>query len=185
MSVMPTPPMRLDAPTFVARAWSRDDAPLLRDALDASEAHLRPWTPWVIDGKVPGLTLEERLAWHAVEWTQGREWVYGIFDRDAQVVLGGCGLYPRVGPDAVEIGYWLAASATGRGIATGAARLLTDVAFMTPHMQRVEIRVEPRNARSAAVPQRLGFTEAGLVEAHGTTLQVWAMERERWVDGAA
>lgn len=185
MSVMPTPPARLEASGFVLRAWSPADAPLLEATLAASDAHLRPWTPWVITGKVPGLTLEERLARHAEDWQAGREWIYGIFTSDERELLGGCGLHPRIGPGAVEIGYWLAERATGRGVATAAASLLTSTAFGPPHMERVEIRVEPRNVRSAMVPQRLGFAHAGQVEAHGTTLDVWAMARERWAAGRA
>ena len=185
MSVMPAPRERQVAHGFVLRRWSPADAPLLRAALDASDAHLRAWTPWVITGKVPGLTLEERLARHAADWDAGHEWLYGIFSRDEREVRGGCGLHPRIGPDAVEVGYWLATGATGRGLATIAASLLTDMAFEPPHMQRVEIRVEPRNARSAAVPRRLGFAHRGQVEAHDTTLDVWAMTRERWAAGRA
>ena len=180
---MPTPPARLDADGIFLRAWSPDHAPLLRAALEASEAHLRPFTPWVIDGKVPGLTLEERLAGHAADWAADREWIWGIFAADGHTVLGGCGLHPRIGPDAIEIGYWLAADATGRGIATTAARMLTDVSFEAPQIERVEIRVEPRNARSAAVPQRLGYEHTGNVEAHDTTLEVWSMSRGRWATG--
>lgn len=180
MSVMPAPPALQEAHGFVLRRWSPADAPLLQAALDASDAHLRAFTPWVVTGKVPGLTLEERLARHAEDWDAGREWLYGIFSRDESEVLGGCGLHPRIGPDAVELGYWLAAHATGSGLATIAAFLLTDTAFRPPHMQRVEIRVEPRNVRSAKVPKRLGFQRAGKVAAHDTTLDVWAMTRERW-----
>jgi RimJ/RimL family protein N-acetyltransferase len=178
---MPTPPSRLDASDFFLRAWSPADALLMRRALDESEAHLRAWTPWVFDGKEPGLTLEERLARHAADFASGREWLYGIFDANGGAVLGGCGLHPRVGPGAIEIGYWLAASATGRGIATAATRLLVDAAFAAPEMRRVEIRVDPGNERSAAVPRRLGFTPSGSVEVFGTTLDVWAMSRDAWI----
>lgn len=55
--------------------------------------------------------------------------VYGLFGPDGSEVLGGCGLYPRVGPRAVELGFWLAAAHTGRGLATQAAAALTRLAF--------------------------------------------------------
>jgi RimJ/RimL family protein N-acetyltransferase len=139
------------------RAWSPADAALLGAALAASDAHLRPWTPWVVDGRVPGLSLEERLARHEAAFATGAEWVYGLFDPEGTEVLGGCGLYPRVGPGAVELGYWLAAGHTGRGLATRAAAALTRVAFASPAIERVEIRCERRNAASARVPQRLGY----------------------------
>lgn len=176
------PPARIDADGFVLRPWTPDDAPLLQRAFDESEAHLRAWTPRVIDGKEPGLTLVERLARHAEAFAAGTEWLWGIFAPDERVVLGGCGLYPRIGPGAVEIGYWLAQSATGRGIATTATRLLADVAFTAPDVERVEIRAEPRNAASLAVPRRLGFRHVATEPepSGGVLLMHWAMDRATW-----
>jgi hypothetical protein len=72
-------PTRIDFDDFTLRAWSPTDAPRLRAALEASDAHLRPFTPWVIDGRVPGLSLEDRLARHAADFAAGVEWVYGLF----------------------------------------------------------------------------------------------------------
>lgn len=181
MSVMPAPPERHDAPGFVLRRWTPADVALLQAAIDANEAHLREFTPFVVTGKVPGLTLEERIVRHVADWDGGTEWLYGVFTPDETTVIGGCGLHPRIGPEAVEIGYWLAAHMTGRGIATTIARTLTDTAFAPAHMQRVEIRVEPRNMRSAMVPQRLGFEVTGIADVTGFTLEVWTMTRERWI----
>ena len=159
------------------RPWRPDDAPALRHALEASEAHLRAWTPWVIDGRVPGQSLPERLAAHARAFVDGTEWVYGIFAPDDVTVLGGCGLYPRVGPGALELGYWLAAYATGRGLATAAAGALATLALAAPAGERLEIRCDPRNVASARIPARLGFRldERASVAADG--LQVWTLAR--------
>ena len=155
-----TPPPRLDLPGFTLRAWSASDAPALAVALAASDAHLRAWTPWVVDGRVPGLSLEDRLARHAADFAAGTEWVYGLFGPDG-TVLGGCGIYPRVGPGALELGYWLAAGQTGRGLATRATAALTRVAFLDPMVERVEIRCERGNAASVRVAERLGYSLAG------------------------
>ena len=179
-SAPPAPPERIVAAGFFLRAWSPADAPLLRAALEESDAHLRAWTPWVVDGREPGVPLDVRLARFADDWAAGRAWVWGIFAADASAVLGGCGLYARIGAGALEVGYWLAARATGRGIATAAARLVTDVAFAMPGVHRVEMRIEPGNARSVAVPRRLGFAHEATIEVDGDALEVWAMDRERW-----
>jgi RimJ/RimL family protein N-acetyltransferase len=173
------PPSKLDLPGFVLRAWSVEDAAALRAALASSDAHLRAWTPWVIDGRVPGLTLEDRLARHAADFAAGTEWVYGLFTPDGTEVLGGCGLYPRVGPNAVELGYWLAAGHTGRGLATRAAAELTRVAFLAPDIDRVEIRCDPRNGASARVPQRLGYR---IRETAAADLQVWELARAEFIE---
>jgi RimJ/RimL family protein N-acetyltransferase len=174
-----TPPSEIVLPDLVLRAWSVADAPLLGAALRNSEAHLRPWTPWVIDGRTPGLSLEERLEQHARAFARGEEWVYGMFTRDGREVLGGCGLYPRVGPNAVELGYWLAAGHTGRGLATRAAAELTRVAFEAPDIDAVEIRCDRGNARSARVPERLGYRLVESGEDVPPELMVWRLDRQR------
>ena len=105
-----SPPTTIDLGDAVLRPWTVADADRLRAALAASDGHLRAWTPWVVDGRVPGATLEERLAKHADDFATGVAWVYGMFSPDGShgsEVVGGCGLYPRVGPRAVEVGYWV------------------------------------------------------------------------------
>jgi RimJ/RimL family protein N-acetyltransferase len=56
-----------------------------------------------------------------------------------------------------EIGYWLAAPARGRGIATRAVRLLTDWGHETLQLDRIEIIVHQDNTASHGVPQRAGY----------------------------
>ena len=157
-------PVRIDLPDCMLRAWSAGDATALGRTLAANDAHLRAWTPWVVDGRVPGQSLEERLAQHAANFVAGREWVYGIFAPDGAAIFGGCGLYPRVGPGAIEIGYWLAADRTGRGLATEATGVLTRHAFSNPVIERVEIHCDPRNRASARIPLRLGYRSEGSAE---------------------
>ena len=150
---------------FTMRPWTPDDALSLARALTASDAHHRAYTPWVVDGRVPGVSLADRLAKHAADFAAGTEWVYGLFSSDGRDVLGGCGLYPRVGPGAVEIGYWLAVNHTGRGLATRAADALTRVAFDVLGVDRIEIRCDRRNAASVRIPERLGYRLADATEA--------------------
>ena len=102
--------------------------------------------------------------------------VRDIQSRGAEV-LGGCGLYPRVGPRAVELGYWLAAGHTGRGLATRAAAVLTEVALASPLIDHVEIRCEVGNAASARVPARLGYDMSVVVRDGTAELQVWRLSR--------
>jgi RimJ/RimL family protein N-acetyltransferase len=172
------PPSQLALSDFMLRALSPADTELLRAALAASDAHLRRWTPWVVDGRVAGQSLEERLANHAAKFAAGNEWVYGLLDLDATEMLGGCGLYPRVGPGAVEIGYWIAVGQTGRGLATRAAWALTEIAFGNPTIERIEIRCDHGNAPSARVPERLGYCIMDPAPANASSnLQVWTLSR--------
>ena len=78
-------------------------------------------------------------------------------------MLGGSGLHPRIGPGALEIGYWMRADAVGQGYATESTAALTRVAFEVADVERVEIHCSTENHASAAIPRKLGYSlrEAG------------------------
>lgn len=61
------------------------------------------------------------------------------------------------------IGYWLATEFQGKGIMTRAVRSLVDYAFTELNLNRVDIRAAYENAKSRAIPERLGFMEEGLI----------------------
>ena len=100
-----------------------------------------------------------------------------MLTHDGVHVLGEVNLFPRSAAgrvplaeaDHVELGYWLDATATGKGLATEAAGALLAVATSLPGMTHVDIRCDVANGASAAVPRRLGFHLAA-VEGE---LQVW------------
>ena len=76
-------------------------------------------------------------------------------------MLGGTGLHPDVGGDALEIGYWIRSDVTGAGLGGEAAAAMTCAGFRLHGVGRLEIRVHPDNTRSARIPQRLGYTLEG------------------------
>jgi RimJ/RimL family protein N-acetyltransferase len=134
---------------------------MLKDAIDSSVEYLRPWLPWARNEPVPLAEKIELLRRFRGNFDLGEDFVYGLFSPDETSVVGGSGLHQRVGPDAFEIGYWIRASEVGRGLATEAAGALTRVGLEVCGAERIEIRVEPANEASLAVPRRLGFAEEG------------------------
>jgi len=152
------PAARLVTSRLSLRPWSPDDVSVLARVLEESRAALARWTPWVLDESESAEALRGQLARFASHFTSGVEWRYAIFLQSQPArLLGGCGLFPRVGPGALEIGYWLATSATGNGFATEAAAALDDEAFRLDGVERLEIRCDPGNVASIRVPQRLGY----------------------------
>jgi RimJ/RimL family protein N-acetyltransferase len=174
-----TVPERIEGANIILRRWTPADAPLLLAAISASLPALRQWTPWVIPDPLEVSVLEERLAKFHAQFDASESFIYGIFDARETSVLGQAGLYARIGPGALEVGYFLRSDATGRGIATQATRLLIDVAFRFCEVTRVEARCEPGNHASIAIPRRLGFTLREVLEkgdalgAH--PLEIWEM----------
>jgi RimJ/RimL family protein N-acetyltransferase len=60
-----------------------------------------------------------------------------------------------------EIGYWVAAPARGRGVATRAVRLAARWALEELGLDRLEIRTHEDNLASQGVARAAGFTETG------------------------
>jgi RimJ/RimL family protein N-acetyltransferase len=60
-----------------------------------------------------------------------------------------------------EIGYWVAAEARGRGIATRAVRLLADWARDQLSLTRIDVLPHKDNASSRRVAEKAGFRDTG------------------------
>src|SRR5690606_36339696 len=97
----------------------------------------------------------------------GQDFVYGVFDRSDGSFVGGAGLHPRIGAGMLEIGYWIVRERWGEGLATEAAAALTRAGFEIMGAHRMEIRVAPDNARSLAIPRKLGYREEGVLRGVG------------------
>lgn len=156
---------------LVLRCWNPADAPQLRAALDACDAHLRPWIPFMKD--------EPRSLEQTAEWLRGirasfdtdKMYRYAVFDSDENTLLGENMLIKRVGPGGLEIGYWTHKDAVGRGIASEASCAMIRVAFEIEKVDRVEIMCAPENTASSSIPASLGFS-------HEATLKQRALNSE-------
>jgi RimJ/RimL family protein N-acetyltransferase len=154
-----TPPYRIVTERLVVRCWNPVDAPLLKDAVDASLDHLRPWMPWAAEEPQPIEQKVELLRQFRGKFDLGTDFVYGIFSGDGSAVVGGTGLHTRIDPASYEIGYWIRADRAGQGFGTESTAALTRAAFELTDIERIEIRVDPANEPSSAIPRKLGYTE--------------------------
>jgi len=167
---------RVETERLVLRCWSPADAPVLRDALDACDTHLRPWIPFMKDEP---RSLQQTTQWlrgHRAAFDSGAMYRYAVFDKSERNLLGENMLMARVGPGGLEIGYWTHKDAAGNGFATEATCAMIRVAFDVEKARRVEIMCAPQNGASASIPARLGFT-------HEATLRERFMDTEgQWRD---
>ncbi|KAJ6446964.1 GCN5-related N-acetyltransferase (GNAT) domain-containingprotein [Purpureocillium lavendulum] len=156
------PPERLHDSNedLVLRRWRTTDTDALYAAASTSIVELSQWMPWAAKGYTKA-DAEDFLARRAgPAWDKGEDYSFAIITEGR--IVGSCGLMRRIGPGGLEIGYWIASDATGRGVATRAAAMLARAAFALG-ADRVQIRHDEANERSAGVPRRLGFRCLGQV----------------------
>jgi ribosomal-protein-serine acetyltransferase len=141
------------------RLLNETDAQELYALIDANREHLARRMPWAA-----GQTLQDTLAFIR----RTREQLTSNDGFQTAVIENGriAGMVGFHGVSwqhrSTSIGYWLAASAQGRGTMTRAVSALVDHAFGTWRLHRVEIRAAVDNTRSCAIPERLGFTHEGV-----------------------
>jgi len=174
------PAWRIRTERVELRPWRLTDVPAFIALQVENRDHLLPWMTWAAD-----TPTEDEIAARFLDFqdafARGKDFVYGIF-RDG-LPIGGTGVHFRVGPRAAEIGYWLAKEEEGKGLVTEVARALTRVGLDVHGYERMEIRMDPTNRRSAAVPARLGYTHEATLSrrverASGLgDVEIWAFYR--------
>lgn len=146
------------------------DGPAVNAAIVESLERFRPWFPWADHAPTEEET-ETNLRRARARFLDRSDLRLLLFTRDTGAFVGSSGLH-RIdwAVPKFEIGYWVRTMFEGRGYVTEAVAGIAAFAFDTLGARRVEIRCDTRNARSIAVPERLGFIrEAHLRnEARGT-----------------
>ena len=172
----------LDVPHGLLSRTRESDASQLAHAIGASLDHLRRWLSWATEEAAVVQAQRSRCREAEAHWEDGREYPYVLRPGQSGQVIGGFDLW-RIGPGAVELGYWVHVDFTGRGYATTCARALTQAGLALSGVARVEIRTDEANAISAAIPRRLGYRLDRVDElppeapAHSGRQQIWVMER--------
>jgi ribosomal-protein-alanine N-acetyltransferase len=151
----------------VTRQLSLDDAPSLAKLVQANREFLAPWQPnrpdeyFTRDGQ-HGLIqrlLDQQAAKVALPLV--------ILD-EVGTVAGTVTLQSiiRGAFQSCSVGYWLAESAQGRGLATRAVQEATEIAFEVLRLHRVQAETLTHNLRSQRVLDRVGFVQYGRAEAY-------------------
>ena len=180
------PPERIELTGLVLRRLSADDAAIVAAAALESLGHLRPWMAWATPEATTVEAQTERLLGPAGSWSANGSYEFGAFRSGDGLLVGMCGLHRRIGPGALEIGYWVRVGHTRRGIATTCAAAVTTAGFGLRGVERMEIHCDAANAASAAVPARLGYHLDSIVEhepeAPGEVgrRMTWVMYRREW-----
>jgi RimJ/RimL family protein N-acetyltransferase len=156
-----TVPEQFESERLIIRCPRPEDAEELNAAIAASVEELLPWMPWA---QTPD-NLEqqiERLTNARAKYQNREGFRLLLFAKETGELVGSSGIQ---GMDwdvkKFEIGYWAVTPHAGRGYITEAVERITRICIEEFAANRVEIRCDTRNERSAAVARRLGFKLEG------------------------
>ncbi len=153
----------------LVRPYQEQDAQSLFEAVAESRDHLRPWEPFADSHQTVEESRDLIIRWMA-QWMLRELLSVGLWESATHRYVGSSSLRPHSWESGYfEIGYWVRSSAAGQGYITEAVKLLVDFAFTHLQANRVEIRCNERNERSAAVARRLGFVQEGRLRNHALT----------------
>jgi ribosomal-protein-serine acetyltransferase len=142
------------------RLLSTADAHELHKLIVSNRERLAQWLQWAAAQTLQDTLTFIHRAEQEAEANQGFHYAIGCEDRIAGVIS-----YMAVDwqHHRTVLGYWLDADHQGRGLMTGAVRLMVDHAITVWKLNRVEIRAAFENDKSRAIPERLGFDQEGVL----------------------
>lgn len=170
-----TPPILRDLPEsieterLILRPPRAGDGAAVHDAIIESLNELLPYMDWA-HGEQSAEHSEEFARYASIQWIKRENLPMLIFHKTEGHLVGSSGLHnimwqvPRF-----EIGYWIRSSESGKGYISEAVIGLTRFCFETLAAERVQIRCDSRNERSAAVAKRVGYVYESCTRHGGRT----------------
>jgi ribosomal-protein-serine acetyltransferase len=133
----------------------------LFEVVDQNRLYLRQWLPWLDTNTSPADT-RIYIKGALDQFINNVGLIAGIWYQNQ--IIGVIGYNTLDWQNRIaQVGYWLDAGFQGKGIVTVACQSLIDYAFKELELNRVEIHCAIGNKKSRAIPQRLGFTQEGIV----------------------
>ena len=154
----------LDAPRVRLRWLTANDVDALF-AIFSDEAMMRYWSSTAMKERAEAEDLLAKIHKYFAE-KSGFQW--GVERKDDCLLLGTCTLFNIHKENMrAEVGYCLRSVHWGKGYMGEALGALIDHAFRVLKLRRLEADVDPNNANSLRMLERMGFNREGLL-------------RERW-----
>lgn len=145
--------------------------------------YLSEWLPWV-----PFMQTEQHFLQYiqrSLQRYQDKLEAPFTLVIDGQVA-GRVGINYMDQNNIAAIGYWIGAQFQGKGVITKACQKLIDYGFGKLGLNRLELKCGVENHKSKAVPERLGFTQEGilrqaeLLNGKYIDLYLYSLLKEEW-----
>lgn len=151
-------PVRLETERLTLREVAIDDAEAMqRFAGDRDVVRFMQWGPNTLE-QTRTFCEKQLLAQRDLD---RRDFEFSICEKDGEALIGAAGLRVESEQRAAELGYVLHHEFWGRGLATEAARALSQFGFGVLGLHRISALVDPENLGSRRVLGKLGMREEG------------------------
>jgi ribosomal-protein-serine acetyltransferase len=142
-----------------------EDAQDIYAVIDKDRQTLREWLGWVDNATSPENTATN-IARRIDEFEKKEAASFFIYYENQWI--GSVGFISIDNENKKgEIGYWLTSDFGGKGLMTECVKASIKYGFEELGLNRIEIKCNSKNTKSAAIPKRLGFTlEATLRQDH-------------------
>jgi len=156
-------PILLDVPELLTserlemRAVKTGVGARINEAVRESHAELSPWMPWANPCPAP----EDTEGWcrqaHS-KFIARQEFNFHAYLKKTDTFVASVGMFAfNWSVVKFEIGYWIRTGLSGQGYMTEAVRAAMKLGFDFFRAQRIEVRCDDRNVKSARVAERLGM----------------------------
>lgn len=154
-------PLVLNAGEIMLRPLRRGDRRAFERLRSDGADWLRPWDATDPDhpGRLPVFGQVRRVAERTGR--EGTSLSLGIFEHGTLVGQVSAAPILYGSQRTAVLGYWVAQSAAGRGIAPRATAMLCDHLFAELGIHRVEVLIRPENRSSVRVAEKLGMHAEG------------------------
>lgn len=156
-------PESFESERLLIRAPLWGDGAAVNEAVRESMEELRPWMPWAQN--IPSIEESESgIRRSRLKFLKREDLRLLLVHQKSGHVVGSSGLH-RIDWQArkFEIGYWVRTSFQRQGYITEAVHAISNYAIHELQANRIEIRCDSRNSRSASVAKRSGFTLEGVL----------------------
>ncbi len=146
--------------SYELRLPLESDAAALAQTIEENRNYLRTWLPWLDDSKSEGDSLQFIRRTHE-QWSL-RGLLSGLIYKET-LIVGAIGFHTKA-HNCFSMGYWIAESASGKGICTQATGALVDWAFrFYSELNLVELKAATQNIGSRKVAENAGFKQEAIL----------------------
>jgi ribosomal-protein-serine acetyltransferase len=164
-------PESFDSERLTIRALRFGDGAAINAATAETYESLHEWMEWA--QTMPAVADSEEVARRMrAKFLAREDFGLRLNLKGTETLVGMSGLHVRDWSIPLfEIGYWCRKRYEGQGYITEAVRRISRFGFEVMNAERIAIRCDAQNARSAAVARRAGYTLEGIMRHDSRTAQ--------------